>query len=108
MPYHLQINGFKQEVNQILVQILHNSIVDSKRDWNTKLTMALWAYRTTYKVTTQAISFSLIYRIDAILPIKFEVPLLQIEIDKRLDAFQSLKDKLEHLEVLSKSKKVAT
>ena len=72
-PYHPHTNGQTERVNRILVSILRKTIHDSKRDWDVKLTVALWAYRTTFKVTTQATSFSLVYGLEATLPIEFEV-----------------------------------
>ena len=72
-PHHPQTNGQTKRVNQTLVRILRKTVVDSIYDWDTKLTAALWAYRTTYKVTTHATPFSLMYGIEAILPIKFQV-----------------------------------
>ena len=72
-PYHPQTNGQTERVNEIFVSILRKTILDSKRDWDVKLTASLWAYWTTYKVTTQATPFSLVYGLDAILPIEYEV-----------------------------------
>jgi hypothetical protein len=91
-------------VNQTLVRILRKTIHDSKKDWDSKLTAALWAYRTTYKVTTRATPFSLVYGIEAILPIEFEIPSLFIAINERLDESQSLKDRLERLEGLNEAR----
>jgi hypothetical protein len=82
-------------VNQTLVLILRKIVHDSKKDWDSKLTTTLWAYRTTYNVTTCATPFSLVYGIEAILPIKFEIPSLRNAINERLDDSQSLKDRLE-------------
>jgi hypothetical protein len=70
---------------QTLVCILCKKIHNSKKDWDSKLTIALWAYSTTYKVTTHATPFSLVYSIEAILPIEFEIPSLRIAINDRLD-----------------------
>ena len=52
IPYHPQINGQTERVNNILVGILRKTVIDSKRDWDVKLNAALWAYRMIYKVTT--------------------------------------------------------
>ena len=60
-PYHPQTNGHTERVNQTLVHILRKTVSDNKRDWDVKLTPALWVYHTTYKVTTRATHFSLIY-----------------------------------------------
>jgi glutamine synthetase adenylyltransferase len=91
-----------------LVTILRKTVIDSKWDWDTKLTAALWAYRTTYKVTTKATPFSLMYGIEAILPIEFEVQTLRIATEQRLDTLQSLKDRLASLEALNEGRQLAT
>jgi hypothetical protein len=44
-----------------LVRILRKIMIDWKRDWDHKLTIALWAYKTTYKVSTRTTSFSLVF-----------------------------------------------
>lgn len=46
-PYYLPT--VEHRVNRILVR---KTILDSKRDWDVKLIVALWAYRITFKVTT--------------------------------------------------------
>lgn len=77
---------------------------DFKRNWDVKLTAALWAYRTTFKVTTQATPFSLVYGIEATLPIEFEVESLRVAIDARLTDNQSLKNRLASLEALDENR----
>ena len=83
-PYHPQTNGQTERVNRILVNILRKTILDSKKDWDVKLTATLWAYQTTYKVTTQATPFSLVYVLEATLPIEYEVESLRMAIGSRL------------------------
>jgi hypothetical protein len=100
-PYQPQTNGQIERVNQTLVCILRKIVHDSKKDWDSKLAATLWAYRTAYKITTRATPFSLVYGIEAILPIKFEIPSLRIAINERLDESQSFKDILERLEGLN-------
>ncbi len=106
-PYHPQTNGQIKRVNQTLVHILRKTVHDSKKDWDSKLTAPLWAYRTTYKVTTHATPFSLVYGIEAILPIEFEIPSLRITTNERLDESQSLKDRLEQLEGLNEARQLS-
>ena len=106
-PYHPQINGQTERVNRTLVSILHKTIHDSKRDWDVKLTAALWAYRTTFKVTTQATPFSLVYRLEATLPIEFEVESLRIVVDARLRDSQSLRNRLKILEELDEQRRMS-
>lgn len=106
-PYHPQTNGQTERVNQTLGTILRKTVRDSKRDWDVKLPAALWAYRTTYKVTTRATPFSLVHGIEAVLPIEFEVPSLRIAIDARLTESQSLKARLVELEALDEGRRRA-
>ena len=72
-PYHPQTNDQMERANGTLVSILCKPIHNLKCDWNVKLNATLWAYWITFKVTTQAILFSLVYGLEATLPIQFEV-----------------------------------
>jgi hypothetical protein len=81
--------------------------MDSKRDWDHKLTATLLAYKTTYKVSTRTTPFSLVFGIEVILSMGFEVPSLRIVIDEQLDDSQSLKDRLERLEGVSEARRLA-
>jgi len=106
-PYHPQTNGQTERVNGILVSILRKTVIDSKRDWDTKLTAALWAYRTTYKVTTRATPFSLVYGLEATLPIEYEVESLRVAVSTRLTESQSLRNRLTDLEALDEGRRMA-
>ena len=95
-PHHPQTNGQTERVKGILISILRKTDIDSKRDWDIKLTAALWTYRTTFKVT-----------IHATLPINFEVESLRVAVDTRLNDSQSLKNRLVDLEELDEKRRRA-
>ncbi|KAG0594459.1 hypothetical protein M758_UG079400, partial [Ceratodon purpureus] len=76
--------------------------------WDVKLPAALWAYRTTFKVTTLATPFSLIYGVESVLPIECEVPSLRIAVDNRLTTKESLVHCLERLEKLDEDRMLST
>ena len=59
--YHPCANGQTEKTNGILCMILTKTISGAESDWDTKLFAALWAYRTAYKVTTNATPFQLMY-----------------------------------------------
>lgn len=106
-PYHPQTNAQTKRVNGTLVSILRKTVLDSKRDWDVKLTATLWAYTSTFKVTTQAIPFSLVFRIKASLPIEFEVKSLGIAMSSRLTDKQSLRNRLTDWEELDERRRMA-
>ena len=99
-PYHLQINGQMERINETLVSILRKIVIDSKRDWDIKLTTTLWAYRITFKVTTHATPFPIVFGIEAILSTEFEMESLRVAVGTCLNDSQSLRNKLIDLKEL--------
>ncbi len=77
--------------------------MDSKRDWDVKLT----AYKTTFKVTPRATPIALIFGIEATLPIEFEVEALRVAVSSRVPVKQSLRNRLTDLEELDERRRVA-
>ena len=49
------------------MQNLDQTVEASRGDWEHKLTVALWAYRTTYKVVTHCTPFSLAFGLEAVM-----------------------------------------
>lgn len=58
-------------------------------------------------MTTRATPFSLVYGIEATLPIEFEVESLRVAIDLRLTDSQSLRNRLASLEALDESRRMS-
>ena len=86
------------------MSILRKTVIDSKRDWDVKLNATLWAYRTMFKVTTHTTPFSLIYGIEATLPVEFEVESLRVAVRTRLNDNESLRNRLGDLEELDEKR----
>ena len=103
-PYHPCANGQTEKTNGILYKILTKTISGAGTDWDTKLFAALWAYRTAYKVTTNATPFQLVYGQEAILPIELEVPNLHIVVEYMLRDIESLQFRLSQLEKLDETR----
>ena len=72
--YYPRANGQAEAMNKILVGVIYKSCAVEGEDWEEKLPSALWAYRTSYKVTTGYIPFQLMYGQEAVVPTEFMVP----------------------------------
>ena len=80
---------------------------DAPHDWDWKLVSALWAYRITFKVTTNQTPFRLAYGQEAVVPLEFMVPSLRIAVDHDLDYNAILRAKLEKLMTLDEQRQRA-
>ena len=85
-----------------MVRIIKSLIEDKPCQWHTLPTYALWAYRTTTKVSTGFPPFQLVYGKEAILPTEMELSslrlMLQIEelnssnVPQRINALLALEE----------------
>ena len=71
-PYRPQTNGAVEAENKNVEAILKKN-AERHRDWNERLPFALWGYRTSVGTATGATPYSLVYGMEAVLPIELEV-----------------------------------
>ncbi|MCO5549113.1 hypothetical protein L7F22_002579 [Adiantum nelumboides] len=77
-PYYPQCNGLVENTNGVLCKIITKHVRDRPQDWDKHLTAALWAYRTSFKVSTQFTPYHLVYGQEALLPIEVELGSLRV------------------------------
>lgn len=106
-PYYLRANGQAKATNKILVSVIYKSCGVEQEDWEEKLPLVLWAYKTTYKVTTGQTPFQLMYDQEAIVPAEFIVLSLRIAIENHLGDMESLRERLYALGKLDESRMMA-
>ena len=82
-------------------------MADNRRDWDERLYEALWAYRTTFKVTTQNTPFTLVYGTKAIFPVEKEIPTLRVALESCLGDSESLQARLMELVKLDEIRMLA-
>ena len=98
--YHPQSNGAIEDFNKTLTKWLTKICNADKDDWDEKITVVLWAYRTTYKWSTDQTPFRLVYGQEAVVPLQFRQQMPTIAKILHVDVKQGRKDRLFQLSKL--------
>jgi transposase InsO family protein len=102
--YNVPANGLVEAFNKTLCNLFKKVVECSKRDWHERIGEVLWAYRTTYRTPTQATPYSLVYGIEAVLPLERQIPSLRIAIQEGLTNEENARLRLEELEALDEKR----
>ncbi|XP_019173405.1 PREDICTED: uncharacterized protein LOC109168981 [Ipomoea nil] len=65
---------------------------------------ALWAYRTTYRIPIESTPYSLVYGVEAVLPLEHQIPSLRLAIQEGLTNEENVKLRLAELEALDEKR----
>jgi len=64
-------------------------------DWDVRIPVILWAYRTTYKRLTGKTTFQLVYGKEAIMPMEYIIPSLRIVVVTEMEEHNIMEELLE-------------
>ncbi|KAJ9175394.1 hypothetical protein P3X46_013956, partial [Hevea brasiliensis] len=78
-----------------------------KLDWHDMLPYALHAYRTSVRTSTGATPYSLVYGMEAVLPIEVEIPSLRILKESGIDKSEWIQSRLDQLNLLDEKRLTA-
>ena len=59
-------------------------MVGTSRDWSEKVPFALWAYHTSFHTSAEATPYSLVYGMEAVLPIEIEMGSLRGALEQQI------------------------
>ncbi|KAI5349399.1 hypothetical protein L3X38_002286 [Prunus dulcis] len=93
--YNAPANGLAEAFNKTLCSLLKKVVGRTKKDWHERINEALWAYRTTYRTPTQATPYSLVYGVEAVLPLESQLPSLRMAIQEGLTDEENAKLRLQ-------------
>ncbi|KAE8654932.1 No pollen germination related 2 [Hibiscus syriacus] len=83
VAYRPNMNGAVEAANKNIKRIITKT-TETYKDWHEKLPFALYAYRTTVRTSTGATPFSLVYGMEAVLPIEMYQKRMMKSHDKKV------------------------
>ena len=98
-PYRPKMNGAVEAANKNLKKIIQKMTVTYK-DWHEMLPFALHGYRTTVRTSTGATPFSLVYGMEAVLPIEVEIPSLRVLMEAQLKDAEWIQARYDQLNLI--------
>ena len=77
-------------------------MVETSRDWSEKLPFALWAYRTSFRTSTEATPYSLVCGMKAVLPVEIEIGSLRMALEQQISEAEWTQSRYDQLSLLDK------
>ncbi|KAA3469863.1 RNA-directed DNA polymerase (Reverse transcriptase), Ribonuclease H [Gossypium australe] len=103
LSYRPKMNDTIEAANNNIKKIV-GKMTETYKDWHEKLSLALYAYRTSVKTSTRATPFSLVYGMEAILPIKVEIPSLRVLSELKLDEAEWIQSRYDQLNLIEEKR----
>ena len=97
--YRPQTNGAVEAANKNIKRILRK-MIETSRDWSEKLPFVLWAYHTSFRTSTGATPYSLVYGIEAVLPIEIEMGSLRVTLEQQISETEWVQSRFDQLSLL--------
>ncbi|RVW49197.1 Transposon Ty3-I Gag-Pol polyprotein [Vitis vinifera] len=97
--YRPQTNKAIEAANKNVKRILLR-MVEISRDWSEKLPFALWAYRTSFRTSIGATPYSLVYGMEAVLPVEIEMGSLRVALEQQIPEANWAQTRFDQLNLL--------
>ena len=97
--YRPQTNGAVEAANNNIKRILRK-MVETSKDWSEKLPFALWAYRTSFRSSTRSTPYSLVYGMEAVLPVEIEMGSLRVALEHQISETEWVQSRYDQLNLL--------
>nr|CAN64944.1 hypothetical protein VITISV_001941 [Vitis vinifera] len=75
-------------------------MVETSRDCLEKLPFALWAYQTSFRISTRTIPYSLVYGMKVVLPVEIEMGSLRVALEQQIPEAVWAQARLDQLNLL--------
>jgi hypothetical protein len=105
-PYRPKMNGTVEAANKNVKKIL-SQMTETYKDWHEHLPYALCAYRTSVRTSVGATPYSLVYRMEAVLPVEVEILSLRILSQTQLEEAEWAQVRYEQLNFIDEKRLAA-
>ncbi|CAJ2651927.1 unnamed protein product [Trifolium pratense] len=105
-PYRPKMNGAVEAANKNIKKIVQK-MVKTYKDWHEMLPFALHGYRTAVRTSTGATPFSLVYGMEAVLPIEVEIPSLRVLMETKLEEAEWVQARFDQLNLIEEKRLTA-
>ena len=105
-PYRPQMNGAVEAANKNIKKIVQKMVVTYK-DWHEMLPFALHGYRTSVRTSTGATPFSLVYGMEAVLPVEVEIPSMRVLMETELAEAEWCQNRYDQLNLIEEKRMAA-
>ena len=75
-------------------------MIETSRDWSEKLPFVLWDYRTSFRTSLGAIPYSLVYGMEAVLPIEIRMGSLRVALEQQISKAEWAQSQFDQLNLL--------
>ena len=103
VPYRPKMNGAVEAAKKNVKKIIAKT-TETYKDWHEKLPFALHAYRTRVRTSTGATPYSLVYGMEAVLPIEVEIPSLRVLREVELEEAEWVQSRYEQLNLIEEKR----
>jgi len=98
-PYRPQMNGAVEDANKNIKKIVQKMVVTYK-DWHEMLPFALYGYHTSVRTSIGATPFSLVYNMEAVLPVEVEIPSRRVLMEAKLVEAERCQNRYDQLNLI--------
>jgi len=102
-PYRPKMNGVVEAANKNIKKIIQKMVVTYK-DWHEMLPFALHGYRMSIRTSTGATPYSLVYGMEAVLPIEVEIPSMRVLMEAKLDEAEWVQSRYDELNLIEEKR----
>src|ERR1051325_6569911 len=97
--YRPKMNGAVEAANKNIKKIVQKMVMTYK-DWHEMLPFALHGYRTSVRTSTGATPFSLVYEMEAVLPVEVEIPSMRVLMEAKLSEAKWCQSRYDQLNLI--------